>query len=274
MFKLILSQGVLLAASLLALNPAYSARPQHFTADYKAQFNEISVTATRSLTTLASGEQLLSFKAETWLATLLESSQFQWSDVDVLVPQKYHYRRSIIGKKREAILNFDWQTHTVVNNVQDKPWSMTIPELAQDKLSYQLQLRSDLLNNKPTFKYDIADGGRLKTYLFEVIGEELLDTPVGKLQTIKIKKIRAKGKQRTTYIWMAKNWDYLLVKLEQTESDGKSYAIHLLNAQVAGQQVKPSTQPLINSATAEPKQANQPNTDPTSGELPLAINES
>lgn len=234
----------LLTLSLSTLGACWAAQPQPFRADYKAQFNDITVTATRSLTPLEGGEQLFSFKAETWLATLLESSQFRWDDENTLVPQQYHYQRSVFGKKRKAILDFNWQEMTVVNNVQEHSWSMSIPLMVQDKLSYQLQLRSDLLNNKPSLKYHIADGGHLKTYLFEAMGEEILNTPVGPLHTIKIKKVNAKGKRRTTYIWMAKNWDFLLVKLKQTERDGKTYSIHLLNAEIAGQQVKPSDRPL------------------------------
>lgn len=234
----------LLTLSLSTLGACWAAQPQPFRADYKAQFNDITVTATRSLTPLEGGEQLFSFKAETWLATLLESSQFRWSEDSTLVPQKYHYQRSVFGKKRKAILNFNWQKMTVVNNVQEHSWSMSIPLMVQDKLSYQLQLRSDLLNNKSSLKYHIADGGHLKTYLFETMGEEVLNTPVGPLHTIKIKKVNAKGKRRTTYIWMAKNWDFLLVKLQQTERDGKTYSIHLLNAEIAGQQVKPSDLPF------------------------------
>lgn len=234
----------LLTLSLSTLGACWAAQPQPFRADYKAQFNDITVTATRSLTPLEGGEQLFSFKAETWLATLLESSQFHWDDENTLVPQQYHYQRSVFGKKRKAILDFNWQEMTVVNNVQEHSWSMSIPLMVQDKLSYQLQLRSDLLNNKPSLKYHIADGGHLKTYLFEAMGEEILNTPVGPLHTIKIKKVNAKGKRRTTYIWMAKNWDFLLVKLKQTERDGKTYSIHLLNAEIAGQQVKPSDSPL------------------------------
>lgn len=234
----------LLTISMAAISACFAAQPLPFSADYKAQFNDITVTATRSLSTLASGEQLFSFKAETWLATLLESSQFHWGDDNTLIPQQYQYQRSVFGNKRNAVLNFNWQNNTVVNHVQNKSWSMHIPAMAQDKLSYQLQLRSDLINDKPSLKYHIADGGHLKTYLFEPQGEELLQTPIGPLQTIKIKKINAKGKQRVTYIWMAKNWDYLLVKLEQTEGDGKTYSIHLLHAEVAGQQVKPSQQPV------------------------------
>lgn len=214
-------------------------RPKDFRAIYKAKFSGFSIEASRELHTLPNQQQQLSFRASTWLAKLNETSQFSWGDVGQLIPRRYEYHRSGLGKPRNAVLDFDWARLKVVNNVQEKPWSMSIPELTLDKLSYQLQLRSDLLNGKQSLQYDIADGGRLKTYLFEMVGEEMLQTRLGKLATVKIKKIRSTGKKRTTYIWMAKNWDYLLVKLQQTENNGKTYAIHLLSAEIDGETVLP-----------------------------------
>lgn len=212
--------------------------PKPFHATYKAKFSGFTIEATRELGTHPNGEHELIFSASTWLAKLRESSRFNWAEGQ-LVPNRYQYHREGLGRSRDAVLEFDWAQHKVVNNVQDKPWRMDIPDGALDKLSYQLQLRSDLLNGKRTLKYDIADGGRLKTYLFEMVGEELLDTRLGKLATVKIKKVRATGKKRVTYIWMAKHWDYLLVKLQQTEEDGKTYAIDLLRAEVDGKTVTP-----------------------------------
>ncbi|MCV6627352.1 MAG: DUF3108 domain-containing protein [Cellvibrionaceae bacterium] len=219
--------------------PEQPRRPKDFHAVYKAKFSGFTIEASRSLNTLNSGEQELVFSASTWLAKLRESSRFNWGINGHLQPKRYEYHREGLGRSRDAVLDFDWGNMRVTNNVQAKPWSMAIPPLALDKLSYQLQLRSDLLNGKQNLEYDIADGGRLKTYSFEMVGEEILDTRLGKLATIKVKKVRKKGKKRTTYIWMAKNWDYLLVKLQQTEQDGKTYAIHLLRAEVDGKTVTP-----------------------------------
>lgn len=218
--------------------PIARTTPKPFHATYKAKFSGFTIEATRELGTHPNGEQELIFSASTWLAQLRESSRFNWEHGQ-LIPQKYQYHREGLGRSRDAVLKFDWGQHRVTNNVQDKTWRMDVPDGALDKLSYQLQLRSDLLNDKKTLSYDIADGGRLKTYLFEMVGEELLDTRLGKLATVKIKKVRATGKKRVTYIWMAKHWDYLLVKLQQTEEDGKTYAIDLLRAEVDGKTVTP-----------------------------------
>jgi hypothetical protein len=39
-------------------------------------------------------------------------------------------------------------------------------------------------------------------------------------------------------MWFAKDWDYLLVRLQQVETDGKEYNIMLLDGKVNGKTVK------------------------------------
>lgn len=114
---------------------------------------------------------------------------------------------------------------------------MEIPERSLDKLSYQLQIRSDLINNRTLQKYPIADGGTLKAYDFELIGEEQLDTPAGKFDTLVIRRLRENDKDRNTTFWLAKDWDYLVVKSQQ-DDDGKSYDIDLEYATQGGEKVE------------------------------------
>ena len=113
-------------------------------------------------------------------------------------------------------------------------------ELALDRLSYQLQLRHTLLNDPeslPSLAYKIADRDKIKQYQFEIIGEEKRDTPLGLLNTVKIKVIRS-NKKRTTYIWFAPQWQYLLVHLEQYENNKKEFSIQVASAEINGEKVQ------------------------------------
>ena len=186
--------GLLLACACAQGADSAAQKPRDFKATYAAKLSGLSVTAVRELKTLANGQQELIFRANSWLASIKESSQFDWNDNLRLVPNRYEYKRKGLGKDRYALLTFDWDNLRVTNNVQNKPWKMAVPPEALDKLSYQLQLRSDLINQVPVLSYAVADGGRLKTYTFEVMGEEVLDTPIGQLNTIKIKRSRSSGK--------------------------------------------------------------------------------
>lgn len=226
-----------LTVAFAACGSAWAQPPQIFSATYKAKYAGIPITATRELKALEDGSMVFTFIAKSWIASIEESSHFRWTDDNRIVPEHYTYKRKGLGRNRKAELNFDWQRGRVTNDVQNKPWVMDIPPLALDKLGYQLQIRTDLINAKPLLEYNIADGGRLKQYSFEVLGEERLDTKIGTFNTVKIRRVREDEDKRYTVFWMAKDWDYLVVRMQQKE-DGKSYEIDLADATLNGVKVK------------------------------------
>ncbi|MEX1032072.1 MAG: DUF3108 domain-containing protein [Cellvibrionaceae bacterium] len=233
--RLAIALFALLACSFIA--QATPVVPKDFKAVYKAKYRGISVTATRTLETLEDGSKLYTFFADSWLAELKETSRFRWSEDERIVPIQYSYARTGLGRNREAVLDFDWETGKVTNNVQRKPWQMDIPERVLDKLSYHLQIRTDLINEKPLLRYEIADGGRLKSYDFEILGEEEVNTDAGRFMAVKVRRVREEDEERQTIFWLAKDWDYLVVRLQQ-EDDGSNYEIDLNEATVNGKEVK------------------------------------
>ena len=225
--------GFLLTISL----PVSAQLPHPFKATYQAEIKGFSVTAQRSLSVRKDGLLELSFSARSLFAQIDESSRFNWLEGGQLQPQHYEYHRTGLGRDRHAKLSFDWPALTVTNDVQDKAWKMALPAQAQDKLSYQLQLRHDLINQRTDMQYEVADGGKLKTYGFELLGHEVLSTPLGAFNTVKVKRFRAHS-DRQTIIWLAQDWDHLIIRIQHTSKDGKDYEISLSEAQVNGRTVK------------------------------------
>lgn len=217
--------------------------PKDFKAKYEATLAGISIKATSQLNTLENGRRELRFSAKSWVADIEESSQFEWNPQGHLVPLHYEYHRTGFGRDRHAILSFDWSEFKVTNNVQNKPWKMDVPAGALDKLSAQLQLRQDLVNERSLSDYQIADGGKLKTYSYIVLGEEVIDTQLGKLNAVKIRREKTSTTKRSTTFWLAKDWDYLLVKLHRQEKDGKQYEIKLSWASIAEELVQGLREP-------------------------------
>ncbi|GAB1259295.1 DUF3108 domain-containing protein [Aurantivibrio plasticivorans] len=221
---------------LLTIGVSISATPlADFEATYKAKFRGFGITAIRKLETQPDGTQTLSFVADSLLASMSETSRFRWNNEQHIVPLNYTYKRGGLGRNRTAHLEFLWDQHKVINNVQDKPWKMTIPDNVLDKLNYQLQIRADMLSKGTPGDYEIADGGRLKEYKFEILGDELVDTPAGKFNATKVKRVR-ENEERHTIFWLAKDWDYLVVRLQQRDDD-KSYEIDLHSAMLDGKPV-------------------------------------
>ncbi len=218
---------------MLACLPAHAMdTPKDFKAIYKASFSGFDIKAVSQLSTLESGQKELRFEAKSWIAGIEEFSRFDWGQ-EGLIPARYEYHRTGLGRERHAILTFDWAENNVTNNVQSKPWSMSVPDGSLDKLSAQLQLRLDLINQKALNDYQIADGGKLKTYTFEVLGEEIIETRLGKLNTVKVLRRQKTNSKRSTTLWLARDWDYIMVRLHREEKDGKHYKIDVDSATVA-----------------------------------------
>lgn len=204
---------------------------------YTAKMYGLPVDATSKLSLLADGNYELSFRATAMLGNFSESSQLKWNTEDqTVIPLQYGYKRKGMGKNRDESLTFDWTGKQVVNNVNNTTLPITATQKLQDGLSYQLQLRQDLLAGKSDLTYSITDGRKIKQYRFEIAGEEILKTPLGDVNTVKVKRSH-KSHDRHTYAWFAKDFQYLLVRLQQ-EDNGSAYTIYLSKASLNGKAIE------------------------------------
>ncbi len=165
-----------------------------------------------------------------------QSSNFRLSTEKQITPLHYQYEGT---RDRHATdVKFDWDGNLATNQ-SSPPWSVKLIEGAQDELSYQEQMRLDLINQREELTYFVTEKeNKLDRLRFERVGDETLESPWGKLETIKVKRIRKKGKERKTYFWFAKEWQHLLVRIEHIEG-GKGYLVDLKNATINGTEVAP-----------------------------------
>jgi len=142
-------------------------------------------------------------------------------------PVAYRYDRLGGPRERHVRITFDWKKSTVINSVGGHSWHMAVPGETMDKLLYQLALTMDLANGEQLVEYPIADGGRLKRYRFKVIGREMVPTPLGHFETLKVQRL---GDQRETTLWCAPALHYLPVRIEQ-ENRGSRVRLNLKSLQ-------------------------------------------
>lgn len=219
----------LLTSLLLTVSLMSHADISPFTAHYKANIKGFAVKATRELKAVDDQQLALRFSAQSWAAKIDESSVFSYENTQIK-PISYLYKQSAFGKKRHYSSLFDYAAQSISSSNKDTISTVPFPkQQVLDKLSYQLQLQLDLLHGKSEFLYTIVDKGNLKEYHFKVIGEEILNTPLGDLNTIKVMR---KSHHKTAYIWFAKDWNYLLVQLKQYEDDKQKLSIQLTHATV------------------------------------------
>ena len=146
----------------------------------------------------------------------------RWKLVDNQVrPLVYTYQRSRGKKDRRINIQFDWDNKLINNVVNERRKQMPLEEGMLDKLLYQYALMRDLLNNQPEIAYDVTDGGKMKKYNFDRMEEEVVHTPLGDLQTVKLQKVKHDDTSKLI-IWSAPSLGYLPVKVESTDEDGRA----------------------------------------------------
>ena len=135
------------------------------------------------------------------------------------IPLVYKYQHTGGKKDRDVEITFKWDQKKIINRVNDSTWHMKTQAGILDKLLYQLVIMKDLKSGNIPEKYIIADGGKIKEYGFKKIKEEILETPIGIFNTIKL--ARYKKNKQETYLWCAYDLNFLPVKVITTEKDGR-----------------------------------------------------
>jgi len=199
-------------------------------ATYSAEFNGMEIEATHRLEQLESGQYRETLKARNILGKIDEQALFSISEKQQIIPQEYRYQRSLIGIKRSESQIFDWPNKTIEYSKDDKTKSVAIDSGLLDVITHKLQLRRDLQSGKEILSYPVISRGKLKQYVYQVIANEVLETAIGPLNTVKVQRVREDSK-RQTIIWLATDWDYLAVRLEQKEN-GDSHQMKILNGKI------------------------------------------
>jgi len=146
---------------------------------------------------------------------IIEQSTWQYTNGQV-IPQYYEYQHSGTSKNRDVTIEFDWNKKLITNSVNGDPWRMPTSEGILDKLLYQYSIMLDMQAGKSSLRYTIADGGMEKIYIFEKLGEEVVETPLGNLNTVKMRRHRPDS-DRESIFWAAPDIGYLPIKLENID---------------------------------------------------------
>jgi hypothetical protein len=232
-------RALLFAIALFSL-PALASELKPFSASYTADWKQLPVsgTAQRSLQALDNDRWQLNFEASMLVAGLSEQSTFRL-DNNAFMPLTYRFERSGLGKGKKIEHDFDWAGKKVTGSDRGDPVSFPLNRGLQAKSTYQLVLQYDVAAGKKSMSYQVIDGDEIETYDFRVLGEEVVRTKAGQIDAIKVERVRDPTQSsRKTILWFAKDWDFLLVRLHQVETDGKEYQIMLEEGRVGGKTVK------------------------------------
>lgn len=218
--------------SLLLVCAALEARaesviPTRFEAQFVLELENFGVTVGRSRWRLTPGKgNRFVWESQSRTAgaalmfrdvTIIERSESEYVD-DGVRPLVYEYDRSGDDKARRLEIEFDWREGIARNTVKGDTWTMRLPDGTLDKINYLLMLMHDLALGKRRMSYTVADGGKLKTYDLKVEAHEQLDTALGELDTLRVRRIR--DDERQTRVWCAPALGFMPVRVQHIERDG------------------------------------------------------
>ncbi len=235
-----------LLLNLLLLLTAGSVAAQELTtyqASYSARSSGLSARAERSLERLEEGRYSLSQHMAVRvlgarLGEIVESSQF-WFGETGLLADVYSYRQTGISSRKQSV-RFEWQQGFASSSDDDETWQLPLSPGIVDKLNFQVQMR--LLLKQPgveELEVQLVNRDEIETHLYRITGSEIIETGLGRLDTLKVERVREPGSPRSTVFWLARDWHLLLVKFVQTEGTGSGTELLLEEATVAGQVVTP-----------------------------------
>lgn len=228
----------LLGFMTFAVNAA-PLKPYHLS--YKTTAKGLSMDLERSLKVTEKGDYLLKNQGKIVLAGFVETSVFE-QESSVITPKHYVYQGTgLINKKRELIFDAEQQ---IIKSFDDKAWhDLDFNAATYDRVSQLEQLRLSLINGadpKTGFAVEIADRKKIKQYELEYVGEELIETALGLIPTIRFHR-GGEDEERESNIWLAPDWDFLLVKTTHVE-DGTLIAATVHEAFLDGRalSIKPA----------------------------------
>jgi hypothetical protein len=133
-----------------------------------------------------------------------------------LQPSLYSETKNTSKGKQALEAKFDWQERNLVFSSGN---TVPLPEQAQDIISFMYQL-SQLPLGQGTIALYISNGKKLERYELAVGEEEEIQTRLGKLRAIPLRKVHNAGEEGLD-IWLGVEYRLLPIKIRQIDRNGE-----------------------------------------------------
>ena len=224
-------------ATTVPTKPSTSLQHGQVLTPYQARYHTttmgLAITLKRSLTE-QSGVYTLSNAGELLVAGIAETARFTLAEGGIRGIDFVYELTGLVKRRREVQFNPE---QGVIRSLKKKTWSEHPwqPEIL-DRLSQQEALRLALITAETPpalLEFTVIDGARIKAHQLEWVGDEKLATEVGELDTVHYRQIHEDSKNRASDVWLAKDFDYLMVRTRHIEND-TPVEITLIDASLDG----------------------------------------
>lgn len=206
---------------------AKTTAPTPFIAQYKATYNgsEFEDVVSRKLERLPDGTYRHSYSADHLLYFLHEESLLELKGCNVQ-PLRYISRRGNVLRKREKTIDFDWKQNVAHYNDEGVTGDFKLLPDTVDPMSVYLRIACQITPELQVLTYPETDDDNIEMREYRTLGMETLDTPTGKIETVRIERVH-KNKKRQTYIWLMASNPVVVVRVRQNDTDGSVYSLDL-----------------------------------------------
>ncbi|MBM3343331.1 MAG: DUF3108 domain-containing protein [Betaproteobacteria bacterium] len=135
-----------------------------------------------------------------------------------LQPREFTAKVVVRGKSDDTAAHFDWGNHTLQFGRAADSKNAALPAGSQDLQSFMFQL-SLAPPPKGRLTMPITNGTRFENYDIDVLDEQTIDTPIGRLRTLPVKRAARAGREGIE-VWLAADYHYLPVRIRVTNRDG------------------------------------------------------
>lgn len=163
---------------------------------------------------------------------MISSAAVERSEVEIgpdgVRPISWHFDDGKSGGAKDGQLRFDWDKKVATGTVEDKPVEIPLAPHTQDRLSIQLEVVTSLLRGQEPGTITLIDNNKVKRYRYARKEPAVVETSLGKLDTILYESTR-EGSDRQSRFWMVPKMEYLAARAEQIRK-GKVETVMVLTA--------------------------------------------
>ena len=141
------------------------------------------------------------------------------------------YKLNDGGNKSTKDINIEYQWPASQAALQSEDGAETKPldENTMDQLVMQAAAILQVKSGNRQFSYKQLKPGRsVSSYVYQYLGDEILKTNIGELNTVKYSRTK-EGASKTTYFWFAVDHNYTPVQLQRVKKDKTVFTATLIS---------------------------------------------